>query len=70
MLQGILSLVGEMATMDEWMVEWHRLGFTRASIKIDLSRPLRSGVMIEGSEGLFWQIFVYENLNEMCLHCG
>lgn len=54
---------------DECKVE-RSIGFARACVKLDLSRPLRPGVLIKGPKGPFWQRFVYETLDEVYLRCG
>lgn len=57
-LRGVLRLAGELSLVDDGTAERKRLGFARACVKLDLSRPLRPGVLIKGSEGPFWQRFV------------
>lgn len=53
-LQDVLRLVGELLLVDECMTETKQSGFARACIRIDLSWPLRPGVLRMGPEGPFW----------------
>lgn len=69
-IRSILRLAGELVAIDEYTAERRRLGFARACIRIDLGRPLRPGVLIEGPEGHQWQRFVFENLGGVCFRCG
>ena len=63
-------LTGELVSLDECTMDMRQLGFARACIKIDLGRPLQPKVLVKGPVGPFWQHFVFEYLDRVCLHCG
>ena len=46
------------------------MGFAWVCVRINLRRPLRSGFLVKGPVGPFWQPFVYECLDGVCLRCG
>lgn len=50
MLWGMLQMAKEFLSVDDCMTERKRLGFARACVKHDLSRPLRLRARIMGSE--------------------
>ena len=39
-------------------------------LRIDLGCPLQLGVLVKGPAGLFWQRFMFECLDGVCLRCG
>ncbi|XP_010936828.1 uncharacterized protein [Elaeis guineensis] len=69
-IREIVRPVEEFFSVDECISEIKQLGFVRVYVKIDLSRPLRPGVLVGGLDGPFWQRFVFENLEGVCLNCG
>lgn len=60
----------EFLSVDDCMAGRRRFGFARACIGLDLSWPLRPRVMIKRLMVPFWQRFIYENLNGVCLCYG
>ena len=69
-IRKMLCLARDLTLMDDCTPKLRRLGFTWACMKVDLSRPLRLGVLVKGLVDIFWQRFVYENLERFYFHCG
>ena len=61
---------GELIFVDDRMRDRRQLGFSRVCIKICLGRPLWLEVLVKGPQGPFWQCFVFEGLEGVCLSCG
>lgn len=40
-------MAGELLLVYECTIKWRRVGFARACVKLDLSRPLRHGILIK-----------------------
>lgn len=51
-IQKILSLAGDLAKVDNYMVERRRLRFASISVRINLTQPLRSGYASERIGGI------------------
>ena len=52
-IQEMLRLVEDLIAVDDCTVELRRLGFARACMKVDLSQPLRLGVLVRGPACIF-----------------
>ena len=57
-LWHILGLAEDLVALDTCTAELKRLGFARAFVRINLSRPLRSRLLIDGPNGPQWQRFI------------
>lgn len=64
-LWSIARLMGKLVTVDDYAMEHKQIGFAQVCLKIDLSRSLRPGVLINSLKGCHWQRFVYENLGSV-----
>ncbi|KAL0925197.1 hypothetical protein M5K25_003512 [Dendrobium thyrsiflorum] len=69
-LSRIASILGELLWMDEHPTTWCRSSFARLCIRLDLTKPLRPGIWLDGLAGKFFQRFEYEGISSFCFQCG
>ena len=69
-LGEVVQPAGKFISVDNYMRDMRRLGFARVCMRISLNRPLRSGVLVKGPQGPFWQHFVFEGPEGVCLSYG
>ncbi|CAL1360075.1 unnamed protein product [Linum trigynum] len=60
------NLIGRTIKLDYHTEHGHRGKFARIAIELDMAKPLRPRVRLDG----FWQKVVYENLPHVCFECG
>ncbi|PKU87285.1 hypothetical protein MA16_Dca009433 [Dendrobium catenatum] len=63
-------ILGEPLWMDAHTSTWEKSSFARICVRLDLSRPLRPGIWIQGLYGRFFQPLEYEGLSTLCFRCG
>ncbi|KAL4360449.1 hypothetical protein GQ457_04G032560 [Hibiscus cannabinus] len=66
LFRHIATLIGEVFRVDYNMYEGGRGKFSRLAILVDLNKPLRSCLYINGR----LQKLEYEGLQDICFHCG
>lgn len=69
-LRSILSPVGHYVFFDSSTMARNRGGFAQVRVHVALRRSFRPGVRVRGSRAPFWQMFIYEHLEEICSSCG
>lgn len=70
MLMGIALEAGKQVTLDDFMTRYRKMGFSRLRVMINLSEPLKLGVLIHGQERILWQPFAYKNVLSVYYRCG
>lgn len=48
--------------MDDFMTRYRKMGFARLRVEIDFIEPPKPGISIRSHNGVFWHLFVYENI--------
>ncbi|PKA64863.1 hypothetical protein AXF42_Ash011465 [Apostasia shenzhenica] len=69
-LARIASSVGTPLWVDPCTAKINKLAFAHICVRIDLSKPLKLGVWIDGCYGNFYQKIEYEGLSVICFNCG
>ncbi|KAL0919939.1 hypothetical protein M5K25_009030 [Dendrobium thyrsiflorum] len=69
-LGRLASAVGEPLFMDGLTSEFHRCAYARLCVRLDLGRPLPTGIWAEGFHGRFFQPVHYEGIPSLCQSCG
>ncbi|KAL0919940.1 hypothetical protein M5K25_009031 [Dendrobium thyrsiflorum] len=63
------SVIGEPLWLDNSTLDWGTASFARVAVRVEIIRPLRTGIWVEGPFGRFYQHFMLEGLSVFCPHC-
>ncbi|PKU83443.1 integrator complex subunit 11 [Dendrobium catenatum] len=66
----IASMVGTPLFLDGNMFQWSKREFARVCVRVALDKQLPLGILVEGTEGRFFQNLEYEIISSFCFECG
>ncbi|KAJ4838206.1 hypothetical protein Tsubulata_024197 [Turnera subulata] len=66
LLHAVCKEIGHFVRLDQNTAEALRGRYARVAVELDLSKPLQSQVLVDGT----WYLISYENIPDICFECG